>query len=69
MREIVSKPPRIYRGLVIRLYEDLGDVARWDRAVTTIHKRSGDVVTTPSREILKTLIDSYFESKGSEGKQ
>jgi hypothetical protein len=63
MKQTISRNPRPFKSLVIHLYSDLDDINRWDRAVLAIHERRGDVVATPSREILKTLIDTYFEVK------
>ena len=60
MKGIIAKAPRPFKSLVIHLYPDLDDVSRWDAAASVIHGRSGSVVATPSREILKVLIDSYF---------
>jgi hypothetical protein len=62
MKGIIAKAPRPFKSLVIHLYPDLDDVSRWDGAAKVIHERSGDVVSTPSRKVLQTLIDSYFEA-------
>lgn len=64
MKQTISKNPRPFKSLVIHLYSDLDDIHRWDSAVHAIHERRGDVVATPSREVLKTLIESYFKPIG-----
>jgi hypothetical protein len=60
-----SEVPRKFHRLVVSLYEDEGDISKFDGVSEAIHKRSGRR-TLSHRDVLHALMDTYIETKGLE---